>query len=151
MLNVARLLGVEPNHSFVPGDFVCDLFLFDVEVLRALRAHLAERRTLAEVLRGLGPRQGSDNRFGEWTTYAVFALDVIDAGVRLVPSPPDFFGQIHSRRDLLRKDRFSSRVVHFAAEPGGTESILDDLVREGRLAGELRSAAAAGHASATTT
>ncbi len=150
VLNVAHLLRVEPRRSFMPGDFICDLFLFDADVLRALRTRLAERRALGQVLHGFGPRQGPDNRFGEWTAYAVFCLDVIDADVRLAPSTPDFFGQIHSRWDLMRGDRFSSRVVHFVAEPNGTEAILDDLVRQGRLPIDLRRAANAGRTQAAT-
>ena len=121
-----------PCCSFIPGDFICDLFLFDADVLRALRTRLAARRALGQVLHGFGPRQGPDNRFGEWTAYAVFCLDVIHADVRLAPSTPDFFGQIHSRWDLVRGDRFPSRVVHFVAEPNGAEAILDDLLRQGR-------------------
>ncbi|MGH3885181.1 MAG: DUF6492 family protein [Pseudonocardiaceae bacterium] len=135
VLNVAQMLSVEPRRSFLLGDFICDLFLFDVEILRALRAHIAVRMTLAELLATLGKRQGWDNRFGEWTAYAVFCLDVIEADIRVTPSTPAFFGQIHSRRDMERTDRYASRIVHFATEPGGTETVLADLVREGRLPG----------------
>ncbi len=137
VFNVARLLCVEPSRSLLPGDFICDLFLFRAHVLRALRARLAERQDLLGLLHGLGPRQGADNRFGEWTAYAVFCLDVIGADVQLVPSTPRFFRQIHSRSDLERHDRFSSRIVHFAAEPGGSQAVLNDLGRAGRLPPDL--------------
>jgi hypothetical protein len=137
VLNVARLLRVEPRRSFVLGDFICDLFLFQAPILRALRARLAERQNLLRLLDRLGPRQGADNRFGEWTAYAVFCLDAIAADVQLVASTPSYFGQIHSSSDLDRDDCFSSRIVHFAAEPGGPQAVLDDLKRAGRLPTEL--------------
>lgn len=114
-----------------PRRLICDLFLFDIETLRALRAHIAVRTPLAELLARLGKRQGWDSRFGEWTAYAIFCLDVIEADIRVTPSTPAFFGQIHSRRDMERTDRYASHIVHFATEPGSTETVLADLVRDG--------------------
>src|SRR5205807_82996 len=41
VLNVAALLGVSPERSFVPGDFICDLFVMQRSTLAGLRDHLA--------------------------------------------------------------------------------------------------------------
>lgn len=132
--NVAELLDVAPRRSLAAGDFICDMFLFDRDSLRALRAHLAGRLPLLEVLAGIGPRCGADNRFGEWTLYAVYCLDVAGgAAVGLVRSPGDFFGQVHGRLDMLRPGRYRPRVLHFATEPGGTAAVLADLARHRRL------------------
>lgn len=145
VLNVARLLAVEPRRSFLLGDFICDLFLLEVDVLRALRARIAAQTELKSLLFGLGSRQAFDNRFGEWTAYAVFCLDVLAADVRVKPSTSTFFGQIHSQWDLARSDRYASRVIHFATEPGGAEAILKDLVVQGRLSARYAQSTA-GHA-----
>ena len=108
-------------------------------MLRGLRRHLAERTELVDVLTGLGPRIGPDNRFGEWTAYAVFALDVQSgSGVRLRAAEPDYFGQIHSPNDLLRADGYRCKIVHFAHEPGGTGAVLANLAQAGRLPAEGR-------------
>jgi Family of unknown function (DUF6492) len=139
VLNVARLLRIRPVRSFLLGDFVCDLFLVEARVLRGLREHLAERAELADVLTGLGARIGPDNRFGEWTVYAVFVLDVLaGSGVRVRAAEPNYFGQIHSQHDLLRADGYRCKIVHFAQEPGGTGSVLADLAQAGRLPAEVR-------------
>lgn len=128
--NVAELLGVAPALSLAAGDFICDMFLFECDTLRALRAHLARREPLLDLLAGIGPRSGADNRFGEWTLYAVFCLDVLGGvGVQVEPCRGDFFGQIHGRFDMLRPGRYRHRVLHFATEPGGTAAVLADLAR----------------------
>jgi hypothetical protein len=133
---VAALLGTTPARSLVPGDFVCDLFLFEVAVLRSLRARFATRGGLLELLSRLGARQGYDNRFGEWTAYAVHALDGIADPVSLRLADPAFFGQVHSRWDLTNPDRYASRVVHFAWKADGPERLLADLRASGRLLGD---------------
>lgn len=133
VLNVARLFGTPPRRSFLLGDFICDLFTFQVDTLRALRRHLSARGGLSRILTALGQRQGFDNRFGEWTAYAVFVLDVLELNVRTVASTPTFFHQIHSRWDLRDPGRYSSRVVHFVTEPGGAPAVIEDLRREGIL------------------
>lgn len=117
VLNVARLLGAEPARSFLPGDFICDLFLFDTEVLRGLRQHLGGTTAMAQLLERLGDRQSWDDRFGEWTTYAVFTLDCLRAEVGLQQATPAFFTQIHSRSDVADPRRYDGQVVHFAWKP----------------------------------
>ena len=133
--NVAHLLDVVPRTSLPAGDFICDMFLFDCATLRALRARLSSSHgSLLDVLSGIGPRVGAENRFGEWTLYAVFCVDVrAGAGIRLEPCTGDFFGQIHGRLDMLRPGRYRHRVVHFATEPGGTRAVLADLARHRSL------------------
>jgi hypothetical protein len=133
VLNVARMLCVKPCRSFLLGDFVCDLFVFDAELLKALRARLARGSSLVASLAALGRRHGADNRFGEWTSYAVFCLDHHPGGVHIRLAEPGFFGQVHSPRDLLRPSRYASRIVHFAWEPDNVHTILDDLRQYARI------------------
>jgi Family of unknown function (DUF6492) len=153
--NVARLLNTQPRRSFLLGDFICDLFLFDRELLRALRAHLGPGRLLT-FLDSLGRRQGWDDRFGEWTAYSVFALDVIGADVDLRLGTPEFFRQIHTDWEMASPTRYDGSVVHFAWKPRDVRTVLDDLAARGllpppgrppaRLAGHPAEAELAGHA-----
>lgn len=136
VLKVAKLLGVEPLRSFLPGDFVCDVFTMHGAHLQALRAHFVTRfgpEGLLRVLRDLGEREGADNRFGEWSTYSVFVLDVLGLRSRLSVGEPRWAKQIHSTTDLLRPDRYSARIVHFAQQPNGIRAVIADLVAAGRL------------------
>lgn len=131
--NVARLLGVEPQRALLFGDLVCDLFLFDVALLQALRRHLALRGGLLRALESLGPRRGADDRFGEWTAYAVFCLELAGIPMTARRAEPDFFGQLHSPWEMRRPDRYRQRIVHFAWKPIDVAVVLQDLSRVGRL------------------
>jgi hypothetical protein len=133
VINVARALRVEPRRSFVLGDFICDLFGFDALVLAALRARLAVHTSLLTMLRSLGARAGPDDRFGEWTLYAVYLLEIHDSDVRIELAEPTFFRQIHSPWDLSRADRWATRVVHVAASELDPGLIITDLVTQRRL------------------
>lgn len=139
VLNVARLLDTNPCRSLPLGDFICDLFVFDVELLRALRAHLtAINGDLTTMLRRFGTRQGSDDRFGEWTAYAVFLLDVLDpspeaAGFALYAGGARWFRQVHERSGMLRPDRYDASVVHFVWQPADPTTVIDDLAAKKQL------------------
>lgn len=131
--NVARLLGVEPRRSMLLGDFICDLFVFDVALLRSLRHHLGGGRALLGVLEALGPRRGADDRFGEWTAYAVYCLELADLQMAARRAEPDYFGQVHSAWELRRPDRYRQRIVHFAWKPPDAAVVRADLVQYGRI------------------
>lgn len=139
VLNVAAQLELEPARSFLPGDFICDFFPMNRAHLQALRAHLDRLYGpdgLGSLLTRLGPVAPPDNRFGEWTMYAVFILDGLQAGT-LRLAERDWARQVHSANDLLQPDRYAARIVHFAHEPGGTEAVTADLVASGKLRREL--------------
>jgi hypothetical protein len=136
VLNVAAFLGVTPERSFVVGDFVCDLFVMQRSVLLSLRHHLADGGGLLDHLSSLGKRRGADNRFGEWTLYAVFVLDVLRADPPLELAEDTWFKQIHSANDLRRPGWHRAKIVHFAHAPGGPAAALRDLAGLSRLAVE---------------
>jgi len=131
--NVSRMLGVEPKRSLLLGDFVCDLFVFDVVLLRMLREHLGGQSGLLGTLEGLGARQGADDRFGEWTAYAVYCLELASIPMTARRAENDYFGQVHSGWELCRPDRYRHRIVHFAWKPPDPAAIREDLIRCGRL------------------
>lgn len=108
----------------------------DPEILRSLRAFVASRIDggLLGWLRSLGPRDGFDNRFGEWTLYALYVLDVLE-GVAPVRngSAERWAAQVHSRRDMEKPDRYDCRIVHFAWKEPGAAAIIADLKACSRL------------------
>ncbi len=140
VLNAAGLLQTKPERSFLPGDFICDFFPMKLSHLRSLRAHLDTlygADGLYSILERLGPAAKPDNRFGEWTMYSVFVLDVLHESVPLRLAEDNWARQVHSPHDMLKKKRYSARIVHFAQEPGGTRAVLADLISAGRLRREL--------------
>jgi hypothetical protein len=134
VLNVATLLGVDPARSFLPGDFICDLFVMRRSVLVRLRDHLAGSASLLGHLHSLGEPREEDSRFGEWTLYAVYALDVLDPGTALEFAGHGWFAQVHSANDLRRTGWHKAKIVHFAHAPDGATAVLRALADRSRLA-----------------
>ena len=133
---VAELLRVEPGRSFLPGDFICDVFPFATEHLRALRAHVDAiygPDGLATLLEGLGVPRPPDGRFGEWTAYAVFVLDAAGCRPPLQLADPQWARQVHVPADLQRADVLQAHVLHLVHKPAGVTAMLNALSAAGRL------------------
>jgi hypothetical protein len=124
--HVARILGVEPRRARRYADFINDLFCFERDHLAGLNAHLERRHGPDPYTRLLGalgdgrpdtnPFGGwTQNRFGEWTLYSVYLLDLLGADVALRNAAAGYLLQIHSARQL-RLSRFDARVVHLVAK-----------------------------------
>jgi hypothetical protein len=136
--SLATALQVGATRSAMLVDFICDFFPMEAEILQSLRAFVASRIDggLLGWLRSLGPRDGFDNRFGEWTLYALYALDVLGAAAPVRNGSVErWAAQVHSRRDMERPDRYDSRIVHFAWKEPGAPAIIADLDACGRLPG----------------
>lgn len=112
---VAELLGVAPTISLTLGDFITDLFCFERATLSAAITRLEQRlgTPWTRVLEGRGTSLEEKSRFGEYTLYAVTALE-------LTPEPPPVrvrqethILQLHSRRSLGFA-RFDAPIVHIA-------------------------------------
>lgn len=133
---VADLLRVEPGRSFLPGDFICDVFPFATGHLQALRAHVDAiygPDGLAALLEGLGAPRPPDGRFGEWTSYAVFVLDAIGCHPPLRLADPRWARQVHVPEDLQRPDALRAHVLHLVHKPTDASVVLDALSAAGRL------------------
>lgn len=136
ILNVAAQLAARPTRTFLPGDFICDVFPMSAAHLRGLRSHLDSMYGpdgLARVLGALGEPQRPDNRTGEWSMYAVFVLDVLRDSTPVRLADRGWARQIHIADDLARSEPYGARIVHFVHEPGGAAALLADLVDAGRL------------------
>jgi hypothetical protein len=134
--NLSAALRVQPTRSAILADFICDLFPMERGVLASLRVFLASKVDggLLGWLRSLGPRDGFDNRFGEWTLYALYVLDILGGPVPVRNGSNERWAvQVHSRRDMERPDRYDSRIVHFAWKVPGASTIVEDMDACGRL------------------
>lgn len=124
--HVARILGVEPRRARRYADFINDLFPFERDALEGLNAHLERRygpEPYAALLGALGDGRPdtnpfgnwTQNRFGEWTLYSVYVLDLLGAAVALRNAADGYLQQVHSARQL-RLTRLDARVVHLVAK-----------------------------------
>lgn len=110
---VAELLGVIPTVAWGLGDFICDLFCFERTVLTAAIGRLQSRYgwNWTRVLAGRGTRPEDQNLFGEYTLYAVTALECFDDRPPVRVRRESHVLQIHSRR-AFELARFDAPVVH---------------------------------------
>lgn len=124
--HVAAILGVTPRRARGYADFINDLFCFDRDYLDGLNAHLERRHgpdCYTRLLGALGDGRPdtnpfgnwTQNRFGEWTLYSTYVLDLLKADVAMRNAATGYLEQIHSARQL-RFSRFDARVVHLVAK-----------------------------------
>jgi hypothetical protein len=137
--NIARILQVRPENSWLPGDFIMDLTLFESKRLRQLRQYL---KTLygESPFHTILPRDCEDLQqkatFGEWTLYAVFLLDVLKIKMPVRNSRNRFIAQVHSPKEFAAF-HFDAHVVHFVDKSFDVAQILarykGDVVEEQAL------------------
>lgn len=111
--NVSQLLDVEPKKSLILGDFIMELFLFDSNVLELLEEIIAYKYDSYEtLLKNVSCSKLSErNKFGEWTLYSVFLLEVLKVRFKVKNSRNVFVEQIHSKNDLIHHN-CQAKIVH---------------------------------------
>jgi len=136
VLSVARLLKVEPTTSYLLGDFIMDLTLFDRRHLMALRQYLArlyQNTSFADVLPTSIQTVAERRLFGEWTLYAVFVLDVLRFPAPVRNSGSRFVSQVHSEYDLVDDDAYGAAAIHFVSKAFEVKAIVAQLARRDLL------------------
>jgi hypothetical protein len=123
---IGGLLGVRPVRARRHVDFINDFFTFDADTLRRLEAYLCRRfgpDPYTTLLRGLTSSPRDQRRFGEWTLYCTYVLDVERRTPRLRDTSSGFLTQIHTAR-ALRRFRYDSSVVHVVPKDLDAGAIL---------------------------
>lgn len=116
--NIAKLLNTQPKRSFILGDFIMELMIFDSVYLQSLRNHLNHMygsNPYDYILPSKCETYAEKTAFGEWTLYCVYILDVLKKQVPLKNSNSKFVIHLHSDNDLNRFD-LDSQVVHFVSK-----------------------------------
>lgn len=130
---LAQLLEVTPKATAHHVDFVMDLFIFDAPMLRGLRDYLDARfgaPGLDKILPRLCETLEQRVAFGEWTLYALFALDICQAPLPIRGSNGVHLTQVHSERDLAAFD-FSARIAHFVSKQFDLQHVYNELATLG--------------------
>lgn len=115
---LGRILRVEPAHALSYVDFINDLFCFNGDTLRSLNGYLEQlygSDPYYTLLSGLNDSPSLRNRFGEWTLYSIYLLDVLKRQVVLRNTKSGFLHQVHSKRSL-RFYQFNTKVAHFVSK-----------------------------------
>jgi len=125
--HVAELLQVQ--RSFLSSvDFINDLFCFNKEDLISLNKYLQNLHgpnCFYRLLCQLGDKEGNQ-KFGEWTLYAVYLLEYLKRDVTLRNLGEGFLRQVHDLEDLPNY-KFDSKVVHFVNKAFSVEAIKEGI------------------------
>jgi len=140
-LSVARVLRTVPFRTLRYVDFITDLFTFNRDDLIALdeRMHrIHGPDCYYKLLKDYGKVVQNQKKFGEWTLYTTFVLDVLVRQPVVRDMSQGFLRQIYSQAALDNYD-FDSTVVHLVSK-----NLKQDMVRQrltDRLALSARRAA----------
>jgi hypothetical protein len=129
--NIAHMLQVQPTNALQYVDFINDLFTFNGETLKSLDAYLKRMygdEPYVRLLQNLDDRSANRNKFGEWTLYSVYLLDVLKRPLALRNTRPDFLYQVHSRLSLYFCG-FDTKVVHFVGKNFDVDHIKTQIAR----------------------
>ena len=126
---VSKILKVEPVNSFILGDFIIDIGVFDRKTISQLRNYLESLygdQAFFKLLHGKGISPFEKKTFGEWTLWAVYILDVLHKRVTIKNSNSLFMRQVHNER-VLSEFEFDSYAVHFVDKFFDLEYIANHL------------------------
>lgn len=117
VINISKILKTEPVRSYLLGDFIMDFCVFNSEILVKIREYLSHiyggsgyENFIVDCTSFLSLED--KNKFGEWTIYAMFILDILNLPVTVKNSNYSFFSQIHSSSDLEAFE-YKSCIAHF--------------------------------------
>ena len=118
LVNMAKLLQVAPQKSYLPGNFIMELIVFNGAYLWGLRDYLKGLYGDDYFLR-IAPRSTKTLleklHFSEWALYSIYLLDVAKAPVQLRLSTSRYMAHIHSE-NYYKRFGYDAKIVHFVAK-----------------------------------
>lgn len=131
VINISNILKTEPVRSYLLGDFIMDFCVFNSEILFKIREYLNHlyggsgyENFVVDSTTVLGLED--KNKFGEWTLYAMFVLDVLSLPVTVKNSNYSFFAQLHSLKDF-EEFEYKSCIAHFVDKKLDKNTIISKV------------------------
>lgn len=115
---IGELLKIDPVNARQYFDFINDLFCFNRDALISLNGYLQGiygQNPYIKLLHGIQDKPENRNKFGEWTLYSVYLLDILKKQVTMRDTREGFLYQAHSKL-YLRLFRYNTKVVHFVSK-----------------------------------
>lgn len=129
---IAKILKVQPTIARRYVDFINDLFCFNRQELIDLNKYLQKEygsNCYYNLLRDFGTDSRNQKKFGEWTLYTLFVMEVLKRPVEVRNTKNGFLSQVHSLRDLNRY-KFDSKVVHFVGKNFDVNYIKQQIIQK---------------------
>lgn len=130
---VAQLLGVAPTISLDLGDFISDLFCFERDVLALAVARLEQQfgQPWTRILEGRGTSEADQAGFGEYTLYAVTALELLPERPPVRVAQETHVLQLHSRHSF-EAARFQAPIVHIVDKGISVDEVVERAALYGK-------------------
>jgi hypothetical protein len=125
--NIGRILQTPTTNAERYVDFINDLFCFNGGALRDLNTYMERfygSDPYATLLRGFD--DDVRNKFGEWSLYSTYLLDVLKRPVTLRNTKPDFLYQVHGKLSMLTY-RYDTKVAHFVSKEFDVDRIAEKI------------------------
>lgn len=122
---ISNILQVEPERSYLLGDFIMELMILDSRILKSLRIYLEKlygEYPFCKVINNITDDIIEGNKFGEWSIYSMYILDVLHMEVSVINSRNEFVTQLHSQSDLALYN-YHSKIIHFVNKSFSKEKI----------------------------
>ena len=128
---ISDILQVAPEKAYLLGDFIMELMIFDRDILHKLRKYLTSLYgdyPFTKVINNITDDIVEGNKFGEWSLYSTFVLDVLHESFPTCNSRNEFVTQLHSESDLALYD-YHSKIVHFVNKGFPREQVIETLAK----------------------
>lgn len=125
--NIGRILQTPTPNAEHYVDFINDLFPFNGGALRALDTYLERfygSDPYVRLLRGFD--DDVRNKFGEWTLYSTYLLDVLKRPLTMRNTKPDFLYQVHGKLSMLTY-QYDTKVAHFVSKDFDIDRIAEKI------------------------
>jgi hypothetical protein len=130
--NIAILFDITPKLTYMLGDFIMELMIFEDDNLKELELYVQKKYgSISNLLSKLSSTNFHEKaHFGEWSLYAMFLLDIIHKNVLVKNAKSEFMLQIHSRNDIALY-KANAKVIHIVNK-FFSEQEVDSLLRKGK-------------------
>jgi hypothetical protein len=125
---MGALLRVPAPRTLQYTDFILDFFCFDREILRSLGQWMDRNGSFIRLLRRFETDPSSRTCFGEWTAYALYALDILHADIPVRNGGGKYFAQLY-RAARFQEFKWGSKIVHFVDKTLASQETYTRLTR----------------------
>lgn len=133
--NIAKILDIKPKRTYLLGDFIMELMIFNSTYLKNLRVYLNSlygKDGLAEIVPSNPKTLKEKLLFGEWSLYCMYVLDVLAVQVPIRMSTEKYMMHIHSK-NYYKRFSYDAKIVHFVAKDLDVDDIrkkVENYIRE---------------------
>ncbi|MGI6680258.1 MAG: hypothetical protein ACOX3T_02035 [Bdellovibrionota bacterium] len=127
--NMAKILKTVPKKSYLLGDFIMELIVFNKSYLSQLNQYI--ERIYKNGWKDIVPKKVNTLleklHFSEWAIYAIFLIDILNVKDCKKMSTEKYLSHIHSE-NYYKRYKYDSKIVHFVVKTISKEDIKKNIL-----------------------